>query len=190
MRFAQWRPAKLPTKVHFLSGDPPPLLTMVGRRRRWDRGCGGQGAPPLSSVKSRQGSLRDQFDNGHWLLTRWAESTHTYALAEGSAVTAVLFAEVAGFAGSALVDRAVSRSTCWDRRKWSRVSATPRRLAAGRLIKALSANRLELGPADGAARHLRLADVTQREFSVHGHCCPAPGYRAVQRRCRPSPGPI
>ena len=51
-------------------------------------------------------------------------------------------------------------------------------------------DRLELGPADRAARPLRLADVTQREFSVHGHCCPASGYRAGQRPCRPSPGPI
>ncbi len=187
MRFAQRRPAKLP---YILVGWSPPCL-IVGRRRRWDRGCGGQGAPPLSpvdvaSVKTR--SCGEQIDNGHWLVACRTQSTHTDALAEGSTVTAVLFAEVAGLAGSALVDRAMPRSTCWDRRKWSRVSATPRRLAAGRLIKALSANRLELGPADGAPR--RLAVVTQREFSVHGHCCPAAGYRAVQRPCRPSPGPI
>src|ERR1700682_1709758 len=144
---------------------------MGGRRRRWD-------------------AVRDQFDNGHRLLTRWAESTHTDALPEGSAVTAILLAEVAVVAGSALVDRAVPRSTRWDRRKWNRVSATPRRLAAGRRTKALSADGLELGPADRAARPLRLANVTQREFSVHGHCCPASGYRVVQRPCRPSPGPI
>src|SRR5207245_6884886 len=148
------------------------------------------GAPPLSpAVSYGLGSFREQIDDSHRLVARWTQPTHTYTLAEGSAVTAVLFAEVAGFAGSALVDRAVSRSTCWDRRKWSRVSATPRRLAAGRRTKALSADRLKLGPADGAARHLRLADVTQREFSVHGHC-PAAGCRAVRRPCRPSPGPI
>jgi hypothetical protein len=189
MRSAQWRPAKLPTGSTSCPVDHL-LWVNFGRRRRWDRGCGGQGAPPLSPVMSRLGSLRDQFDNGYRLLTRWAESTHTYALAKGSAVTAVLFAEVAVVAGSALVDRAVPRSTRWDRRKWSRVSAPPRLLAAGRRTKALSADRLEVGPADGTAQHLRLADVTQREFSVHGHCCPSSGYRAVQRPCRPSPGPI
>ena len=188
MRSAQWRPAKLPTRSTSCPVDHL-LFINFGRRRRWDRGCGGQGAPPLSSVMSRLGSLRDQFDNGHRLLTRWAESTHTYALAKGSAVIAVLFAEVAVVAGSALVDRAVPRGARWDRRKWNRVTAPPRLLAAGRRTKALSADRLELGPADGAARHLRLADVTQREFSVHGHC-PAAGCRAVRRPCRPSPGPI
>ena len=170
------------------SGRSPPVFDNFGRRRRWDRGCGGQGAPPLSPVMSRLGSFRDQFDNGHRLLTRWAESTHTYALAEGSAVTAVLYAKVAVVAGSALVDRAVPRSARWDRRKWSRVPTPPRRLTAGWLIKAVSANRLKRGPADTAADR-RLANVTQREFSVHGHC-PASGCRGVRRPCRPSPGPI
>jgi hypothetical protein len=128
--------------------------------------------------------------DGHRLITRWAESTGAYALANASTVAAVLLAEVAAFTRWALVDRAVPRSTRWDRRKWSRVSAPPRLLAAGRRTKALSADRLEVGPADGTAQHLRLADVTQREFSVHGQWCPASGYRAVQRPCRPSPGPI
>ncbi len=188
MRSAQWRPAKLPTRSTSCPVDHL-LLINFGRRRRWDRGCGGQGAPHLSPVMSGLGSLREQIDDSHRLVAHWTQSTHTYTLAKGSAVTAVLFAEVAVVAGSALVDRAVPRSTCWDRRKWNRVTAPPRLLAAGRRTKALSADRLELGPADGAARPLRLANVTQREFSVHGDC-PAAGCRAVQRPCRPLPGPI
>src|SRR5579859_5764899 len=142
-----------------------------------------------ADVHLQLGVVGKEIDDSHRLVACWTQSTYTYTLAESSAVTAVLFAEVAGFAGWALVDRALPRSTRWDRRKWNRVTAPPRLLAAGRRTKALSADGLELGDANGAARHPRLADVTQREFSVHGHC-PAPGCRAVRRPCRLSPGPI
>jgi hypothetical protein len=161
------------------------LLCLMSGAEGAGIGGAGEGAVPLSpAVSCRLGSFREQIDDSHRLVARWTQSTHTYALAEGSAVTAVLFAEVAGFAGLALVDRAMPRSTRWDRRKWSRVTASPRLLAAGRRTKALSADQLELGPADDAAPHRRLAIVTQREFSVHGHCL-APECRVVRRPCRP-----
>jgi hypothetical protein len=114
----------------------------------------------VTRCQSGLGSCREQIDDGHRLVACRTQSTHADALAEGSAVSAILFAKVAGITRWALVDRPVPRSTRWDGQKWSRVSAPPRLLTAGRRAKTLSADRFELGSADSAARHLRLAVVT------------------------------
>src|SRR4051794_2560141 len=112
-------------------------------------------------------SFREQIGDGYWLVAGWAQSTGAYTSAELPTVAAILLAEVAAVAGWALVDRAVPWWTRGNRWKWRRVTAPPRCLAAGRLIEALPADRLERSPADSAALR-RLGVVTQREFTQHG----------------------
>src|SRR5258708_36576660 len=107
MRSAQWRPVKLPTRSTSCSGRSL-LLINFGRRRRWDRGCGGQGAPHLSPVMSRLGSFREQIDDSHRLVAHWTQSPPTYTVAKGSAANAESFPGAAVAAGCALVQRAVT----------------------------------------------------------------------------------
>jgi len=136
---AQWRPAKLPTNFICLSGHHL-LFDSSGCWKHLGR------------------FFREQIGDGHRFVAGWAQSTRTYPPAKASTIGAVLVTEVAVVAGGALVDGVVSECASWDRRKRSRVTTPPRRLAASWLTEALSANRREPGPANRTWRH-RLAVV-------------------------------
>jgi hypothetical protein len=98
------------------------------------------------------GGLWEKIGEGHWLVAGWAQSTHTDAAAEETAVWAVLITERAGLAGWAFVDGAWPRRSRWDHWKRSWVAPPPCRLAARISAEALSTHAQEPSPADGADR--------------------------------------
>ena len=106
----------------------------------------------LGGCYLQSGGYWEKIGDRDWLVAGWTQSARSDTAAEESAIWAILITEIPSLAGRAFVDGAWPRRARWDRWKWSRMSAPPRRLATRISAEALSTHTLKPSTADRADR--------------------------------------